>query len=261
MTTTAYELTEPGRKAWQSQDKAIPQDFRLVLWLIDFYGADYLKDLARRHSTSSLPGLLAELEELKLIKRSAGIRVKTSPDGDSRKKRVFSAEQQRRFEEEVRSASHSLLKGKAYVSEWRPKRQLHKTPSETVVLIVEDDPDQLALADLRISMAGYNVWVADSTASLQRTLATKGMPDVLVLDVMLPDGDGFEILRRLRAHAVYAALPVILLTAKTEPGDIAAGLRLGADGYITKPYSKAVLQGLLTQVLGQQAGSVAAKRR
>jgi CheY-like chemotaxis protein len=249
--TGGYELTDAGRKAWQARDKAIPQSFRLVLWLIDFYGEDYLSDLTRRYSTSSLPGLLGELEDLKLVKRrSAAAAPKGLAANDANKTLAFSAEEQRRFEHELRSASNSLLKGKAYVSESRPTRPLKKAPSETVVLIVEDDPDQLALADLRVSTAGYTVWVAESAAALQETLVLKGPPDILLLDVMLPDGDGFDILRRLRRHAVYAALPIILLTAKTQPEDIAAGLRFGADGYITKPYSKAVLHGLLRQILG-----------
>src|SRR5688500_5943151 len=143
--TAAYELTDAGREAWQSRDRAIPQDFRLVLWLMDFYGKDYLGDLTRRYSTSSLPGLLSELEELKLIKRSSGILSTGSATKDSIKAVAFSSEQQRRFEHDLRSASQSLLKGKAYISESRPKRCLEKSPSETTVLIVEDDPDQLAL--------------------------------------------------------------------------------------------------------------------
>jgi CheY-like chemotaxis protein len=249
-TGPAYEVTEAGRRAWQSQDGAIPRDFRLVLWLIDFYGEDYLTDLTRRYAASTLPGLLGELEELNLIRR----RTLLSPSGldnTGKTHQAFTESHRRRFEEQLRIASHSLLKGKAYVPESRRKRVLQKPSTETVVLIVEDDPDQLALADLRISTAGYKVWVAESASALQDTLVTKGAPDVLVLDVMLPDGDGFDILRRLRTHKFYAALPVILLTAKTEPEDIAAGLKLGADGYITKPYSKAVLQDLLRQVLGQ----------
>lgn len=250
--TTAYGLTEAGRKAWQTRDTAIPQDFRLVLWLMDFYGEDYLRDLTQRYSTSALPGLLGELEELKLIKRlSVRLRSNSSAATDSKKAVAFSIEQQRRFELELRSASQSLLKGKAYISESRPRRLLRKGASETTVLIVEDDPDQLALADLRVSTAGYTVWAAESAGALQETFATKGAPDILVLDVMLPDGDGFDILRRLRAHSLYAPLPIILLTAKTEPEDIAGGLKLGADGYVTKPYSKAVLLDLLRQVLGQ----------
>lgn len=66
---------------------------------------------------------------------------------------------------------------------------------------------------------------------------------------MLPDGDGFEILRELRGDASYAGLPVLLLTAKTDIDDILTGLKVGADAYLTKPYSKAILAQTIEQVL------------
>ena len=68
-----------------------------------------------------------------------------------------------------------------------------------MVLVVEDDPDQRALADLRMSMAGYSVRVAESVNALLRSLLEHGMPDVLVLDVMLDDGDGFDVLEKIAA--------------------------------------------------------------
>lgn len=250
----AYEVTEAGRNAWQSQDRSIPVDYRLVLWLIDFYGADYLKDPGQRYSSQLLHGLLSELEELKFIQPlPAGAASKGLAANDPDRTLAFSLHEQRRFERELQSASQSLLKGKAYIAEERlgKRRALGKPPAEAIVLVVEDDPDQRALADLRVSMAGYNVWIAESARALADTLATRGVPDVLLLDVMLPDGNGFEILRRLRAHPSYSNLPVIMLTAKTKPDDIATGLKHGADGYITKPYSKAVLHDLLKRVVGQ----------
>jgi CheY-like chemotaxis protein len=154
---------------------------------------------------------------------------------------------------ELQTASRSLLKGKVYVPKrrLRGRRPLQESGAQAVVLIVEDDPDQLALADLRISMEGYTVWVADSARSLQETLATKGTPDLVLLDVMLPDGDGFEILSNLRRHRTYASLPVIMLTAKSEAADIKKGLMLGADGYVTKPYSKNLLATIVNQVLAR----------
>lgn len=109
--TTAYDLTDAGRNAWQTRDKAIPRRFRLVLWLIDFYGDDYLADLTRRYSTSSLPGLLTELEDLRLIKRRAGIGLSKRNAASHAQAQMFNAQQQRQFEDELRSASHSLLKG------------------------------------------------------------------------------------------------------------------------------------------------------
>lgn len=164
----AYELAASGRNAWQSQDKAIPRNFRLMLWLIDVRGQSYLENLIECCPSPALFGLLGELEDLGFIKRiSPRARPSTSRAGE--KIEAFSVEEQRRFEQDLQSASHSLLKGRVYVPEHRRKRRISaKAPSETVVLIVEDDPDQLALADLRVSMAGYQVWAADSASSLRQ---------------------------------------------------------------------------------------------
>ena len=118
-----------------------------------------------------------------------------------------------------------------------------------MVLVVEDDPDQLALADLRVSMAGYRVRVAESEQALLQALSSGGLPDILLLDVVLPDADGFEILAGIRRHPKTSLLPVVMLTAKDDAADIRRGLALGADGYITKPYSKNILADTIRRVL------------
>jgi CheY-like chemotaxis protein len=255
MSDPLYRLTEAGRNAWESQDIAVPADYRLILWLIDFHGQDCIQTLLQRYPAARLHEWLAEMEELKLIEPvppGAAGRVPLAAE-DPDKTLAFSPEAQARFEAELQSASQSLLKGKIYLPKQRLRAPapLRKSRAQAVVLIVEDDPDQLALADLRVSMEGHTVWVADSARTLQETLATKGTPDLILLDVMLPDGDGFEILSNLRRHRTYAALPVIILTAKSEASDIRKGLELGADGYITKPYSKNLLATIVSQVLAR----------
>ncbi|MSQ62690.1 MAG: response regulator [Betaproteobacteria bacterium] len=106
------------------------------------------------------------------------------------------------------------------------REPLAKESSQIVVLLVEDDPDQAALADLRLSMAGYRVRLARNRLETLLELETQPAADVVLLDAVLPDGDGFQIL-----------------------ADIRRGLDLGADGYITKPYSKDVLVDTIRQVL------------
>ena len=129
------------------------------------------------------------------------------------------------------------------------REPLKKPVAETVVLIVEDDPDQRALADLRMSIAGYMVRVAESVNALLHSLLEHGTPDLLILDLMLPDGDGFDILAKMRRHPIYALLPIVLLTARDNPADIRKGIVLGADGYVTKPYSKNTLASVVRRVL------------
>jgi DNA-binding response OmpR family regulator len=82
-----------------------------------------------------------------------------------------------------------------------------------------------------------------------QSLVDEGPPDLLLLDVMLPDGDGFEVLSKMRRHQTLGSLPIVMLTARTEPGDIGHGLALGADGYITKPYTKNILAEVINRVL------------
>ncbi len=123
------------------------------------------------------------------------------------------------------------------------------------MLIVEDDPDQLALADLRVSMAGYKVRVAKSVNEFLHSMLDEGAPDLLLLDVVLPDGNGFDLLAKMRRHPVLGSLPIVMLTAENEAEDIGRGLLLGADGYITKPYTKNILADVIRRVLKQDGSA------
>jgi len=126
---------------------------------------------------------------------------------------------------------------------------LSKTRAETVILLVEDDPDQMALGELRLTMAGYQVRSVDRAKALSRYLREESRPDLMLLDVMLPDGNGFDILAQLRSRPEFSTLPIVMLTVRTELVDIRNGLALGADGYITKPYSKNQLQEVISHIL------------
>jgi DNA-binding response OmpR family regulator len=105
----------------------------------------------------------------------------------------------------------------------------------SAILIVEDDEDLVRLATLWLERAGYSVQHApDGPAALQR-LAADPLPALVLLDVMLPKVDGFEILRRIRAEARTRTLPVAMVTSFTRDKDVARGRELGANDYIVKP--------------------------
>lgn len=108
------------------------------------------------------------------------------------------------------------------------------------ILIVEDDPEIRELVGFHLGRDGYTVLQASSGEEGLR-LAAQSNPDVIVLDVMLPGVDGFEVLRRLKADPALRRVPVILTTAKGEDSDVVTGLELGADDYVTKPFSPKVL--------------------
>jgi DNA-binding response OmpR family regulator len=104
------------------------------------------------------------------------------------------------------------------------------------VLVADDEPHVLRLAKFRLEREGYNVLTAeDGETALQ--MARSELPDLCVLDVMMPKRSGFDVLRELRADAGCRDMKVIMLTARAQDRDVDAGFSLGADDYITKPFS------------------------
>jgi len=116
------------------------------------------------------------------------------------------------------------------------------------VLVVDDDPQTLQLMSHIVRAQGYEVTTAISGAEALRQVSI-ARPDVMLLDVMMPEMDGIEVCRRLRANKSYADLPIVLLTAMAEPGDHADGLLAGADDYIAKPVDPASLVARIKSVL------------
>lgn len=239
-----YRVTPAGRAAWEKQDAAVPSDYRTLLWMIDFHGSAHTETFASHSPGRNLAECLAEMVQLGLVEAMAAGAEPAPPPAD-----VLAIDQS-----ELPVVSEALATHGAYVAKDRLERRAPspKRPRDVDLLIVEDDPDQLALADLRASLAGYKVRTAASQARMLGSIADHGQPDLLLLDAVLPDGHGFRILQNLRRLPTFAALPVVLLTAKTSPADVLEGLRLGADGYITKPYSKTILASVVAEVLRLQ---------
>ena len=118
------------------------------------------------------------------------------------------------------------------------------------VLIVEDDGMQMALLRTIVMREGHTVEVAKNRAEVLAALNRLPYPDLLLLDVELPDVNGFNILEKVRAHPALKALRVVMVTGRTDRADIAKGVLLGADGYITKPYRPATMGAAIRQALG-----------
>lgn len=248
-----YRVTPAGREAWESQDVAVPADYRRMLWMMDFHGhAGVIGDLVRRYPKRVLDDWLAEMEELGLIEEAPEREADdTHPAFSARDADQTMSMDRARLQQASEAAGSALARTGAYVASDRVSQRpaSSKAPSDTVVLIVEDDPDQLALADLRVSMVGYKVRVARSVNAYLQSMLDEGVPDLLLLDVVLPDGNGFDVLAKIRRHPVLGSLPVVMLTAKDDAADIGKGLLLGADGYITKPYTKNILADVIQRVL------------
>jgi len=116
------------------------------------------------------------------------------------------------------------------------------------ILVVDDEEDLLELLRFNLSGEGFSVTCAATGEEALEKLKA-GMPDLILLDLMLPGIDGLEVARRLKTHSVTKEVPIIMLTAKGEEGDIVKGLEMGADDYITKPFSRKVLAARIRAVL------------
>jgi DNA-binding response OmpR family regulator len=112
---------------------------------------------------------------------------------------------------------------------------------KTLVLVADDEEDIRALVAFRLERAGYEViTAADGEEAL--TLATNRLPDLVVLDMMMPKATGLEVTRSLREHDETKDIPVILLTARAQEADVARGYEAGVDDYVKKPFSPQDLQ-------------------
>jgi CheY-like chemotaxis protein len=252
-----YRRTAAGDEAFASEDTAVPSDYRRVLGVLEGETHfDVIRGRLRQYPRALLEEWLAEIEELGYIESSpteAALDLdfvahfkKKPPDQTGTIK-----EDMLRLERTAREAGAALTRSGAFLATDRLKNlaPIGKPPAQTVVCIVEDDPDQLALADLRVSMAGYQVRVARSGAEFVNLIRSYAPPDIVLLDVMLPDGNGFDILARIRSHPKLALLPVVMLTAESRAEDIKRGLAIGADAYVTKPYSKSIVVDTIRAVL------------
>jgi two-component system OmpR family response regulator len=123
--------------------------------------------------------------------------------------------------------------------------------AEARLLVVEDEPTILELLSGSLRFAGFEVVTATNGAAALRAAAT-GRPDLVLLDVMMPDGDGFEVLRQIRSGG--PRVPVIFLTARGTVHDRVTGLTLGGDDYVTKPFSLDEVLARIRAVLRRSGG-------
>jgi diguanylate cyclase (GGDEF)-like protein len=115
----------------------------------------------------------------------------------------------------------------------------HNTEAE-VILVVDDDPDIVRVVEVNLRLHGFDVLTAHSGPQALALLETR-RPDLALIDLMMPEMDGLELTRRLRADPMVTALPIIVLTAKALTSDKVAGLAAGADDYIVKPFDTSEL--------------------
>jgi two-component system phosphate regulon response regulator PhoB/two-component system alkaline phosphatase synthesis response regulator PhoP len=123
-----------------------------------------------------------------------------------------------------------------------------KNKEKKLVFVVEDEPDILALIAINLEKSGYDVQKYAEAGPMLKTLE-KRVPDLIILDLMLPDHDGLDVCKILKKSDIYSEIPIIMVTAKTEELDVVLGLELGADDYIPKPFSPRELVARVKAVL------------
>lgn len=119
---------------------------------------------------------------------------------------------------------------------------------QRLILIADDDEDILALVKAVLERSGHEVMAVGNGAEALASVRAR-RPDLAVLDITMPHVDGLEVLRRLRADAETAALPVVLLSAQTQEADVVRGFATGASAYVKKPFSPRELAARVAELL------------
>jgi len=141
----------------------------------------------------------------------------------------------------------------------RPAEEHERTEGwQPMILVVDDDPDLQKLIRTYLKMEGFNVRAALKRADILIALRQVPAPDLILLDVQLPDGNGFDILATMRQHPALKTMPVIMLTAEATREAVLKGLRGGANGYVTKPFEPDSVVAAVKAVLGM---NVPAKKK
>ncbi|HUK06117.1 MAG TPA: response regulator [Burkholderiales bacterium] len=146
----------------------------------------------------------------------------------------------------------SILKQKGYYVRIAKRADAREAKEgwRPTVLVIDDDPDLQKLIRTYFVMEGLQSRAAYKRDDILAALRIKPMPDLVLLDVQLPDANGFDLLARFRDHPVLKTLPIVMLTAEASREAVLKGLHGGADGYITKPFEPDVLVTAVKAVLG-----------
>lgn len=153
---------------------------------------------------------------------------------------------------EADAGLNSLQRSGFYVqiARERPPAQPPQPGQRLTAVVVEDEPTLARFTTTLLTLSGFEVRQAGNRAEVVEQIRRPPVPDLILLDVMLPDADGFDILQRVRQHPVLKDVPVIMLTGKATREAVIKGIGLGADGYITKPCAPEAVLSVVRTVLG-----------
>jgi CheY-like chemotaxis protein len=159
---------------------------------------------------------------------------------------------QHKSDPEAEAGIRSLKRSGYYVSVARKNGAVAPPAAGKALtaVVVEDDPNLSKFVSSYLTFAGFTVRTAANRAQVLAVFREPPIADVVLLDVMLPDVNGFDVLGSLRRHPAFRTVPVVMLTGKSTREDVLRGLAGGADGYVTKPFEPDALMAAVRTVLG-----------
>jgi len=247
-----FALTQCGKDELQNAATSCsPQELELLVLLDGVTGARRIAALTTTTPADKVPVLLERLVKAGLAQRApahaAGLGYSYFGGGG----KLLSAAN------EADAGTVDLKKKGYYVSiARRAKRSRAPAPGVVpTVLIVEDDPVLAKMLGHLMTLEGFVPRIASRSAEIEAVLGAPAPPTLVLLDVALPDADGFDILERMKKDPARQAIPVILVTGRTTREGVMRGLAGGADGYITKPIAYEVLANGVKSVLGLGAAA------
>lgn len=121
------------------------------------------------------------------------------------------------------------------------------------VMVVEDEPENRLFIGLMLRTEGYDVLEAEDGHSALEILAREPLPELILLDVMMPGLNGWQVFQRLRGNPNWSGIPVVMLTALAQRSDVERAVELGVDGYLTKPFEPADLIHTMEETLARRS--------
>lgn len=244
-----YGLTERGKNELRSGVTTLSPGQIELLIRID--GVLTVAEIKAGLPRVAMPGFAATFDSLLGLELLSAVRV--DPFAEHFAFQVpLSKTSLSRAEAEADAGAASLRKAGYYVSIARkrgPLRTLERGEVLTAV-VVEDEPTLAKFIQSYLAFEGFDVRLAGNRAEVVSEIRKPPTPDLILLDVMLPDADGFDILLRLREHPVLKNVPIIMLTGKATREAVIKGLACGADGYVTKPFEADALMRAIRTVIG-----------
>ena len=250
-----YAITEKGANELKGGATTLaPKELELLVLVDGRRTSSAIGKLAKANDPSQVAAALQKLATGGFIRASApqndgfDFTFPDSPAAEPSEQALKNAER------EAEMGALQLRDQGYYVSiARRAKVQAHAARPPLTVLVVEDEPLVAKFLKSLVETEGHGVRVAGNLDEIAAGLSKLPLPDLVLLDVVLPDTNGFDVLQRMKGHPRFAPIPVVMVTTQASRESVMKGLALGADGYFTKPFEVDVLMRGMKAVLGQLA--------